>query len=491
MGAVYAAFDERLERDVALKVLNDEGDATIQKKRLMREARLAAKLQHPNIATVYEVDELDGRLLIVMELLEGMSLRKVLSRRKKLPLEEAVSIARDVARALGRAHAAGVIHRDIKPENVFVTTPSPDVTLAKVLDFGLARQHTSMPGIGPSTETTNTTSAGEMWGTPGYVSPEQAHGHPLDVRTDIFSFGVVLYEMLAGTRPFKGESAVATLLATIKDPAQPLRELVSDVPPALEEIVKRCLEKDREARFADGNELSAALEAWVRGTAVSTRMTNAVGSSPSLPIIQMDAPGPSVTLSADEAPTTGGSAAVELTMQDPEAVPLEQQRIDHMKIVAAIGGGVAFALVLVTIGAALVSSPERDSAATAASERSVASAPVVASARPEAPADESVAASEPAATAANLEAPPKEGAPEKGADEEPATSSTEDDSLDTIEVLSADEEVPPSTAASARVARPAAPATAPAGSSRKKKPADCAVPFTWDKGVKIPKLHCL
>lgn len=477
MGAVYAAFDEKLERDVALKVLNEDGDSALLKKRLMREARLAAKLQHPNIATVYEVDELDGRLLIVMELLEGLSLRKILSRRR-LTIDEAVSIARDVARALGRAHAAGVVHRDIKPENVFVTSPSPDVILAKVLDFGLARQHTRVPGI--STESTSTTTQGEMWGTPGYVSPEQAHGQPVDVRTDVFSFGVVLYEMLSGTRPFKGENAVATLVATVKQQPQPLRDLVS-VSPELDEIVRRCLEKDRDARFADGNELSAALEAWVRGAAASGRMVGAVGSSPSLPVIPAEAA--IQGLPDDNAPTTGGSAAIELTLFDPGAIPLEQQRIDHMKTVAAIGGGVAFALVLVTIGASLVSSPKRS--ASAVLERDpVATASTLAVEAP------------PASSAAPAEKspPPAEGRPpEQSA---PATSSAEAEAEDDVEVLSDDEPsaAPPAVAVAATARAPRLTGTGsvqPAASSRKKKPADCADPFTYDKGVKIPKLHCL
>lgn len=473
MGAVYAAFDEKLERDVALKVLNEDGDSALQKKRLMREARLAAKLQHPNIATVYEVDELDGRLLIVMELLEGLSLRKILSRRR-LTIDEAVSIARDVARALGRAHAAGVVHRDIKPENVFVTSPSPDVILAKVLDFGLARQHTSVPGV--PAESTSTTTQGEMWGTPGYVSPEQAHGHPVDVRTDIFSFGVVLYEMLSGTRPFKGENAVATLVATVKQPPQPLRALVS-VPPELEDIVRRCLEKDRDARFADGNDLSAALEAWVRGAAASGRMANAVGSSPSLPVIP-----PEIATQAmpeDNAPTTGGSAAIELTLFDPGAVPLEQQRIDHMKTVAAIGGGVAFALVLATIGASLVSSPKRSASAVLESDP-VATASMLAVEG--APPESSAAPAEKSAPPAE-ESPPEQSAP--------ATASAEDD----VEVLSDDEPsaAPPAVAAAttARGPRPTGAGSAQAKGSQKKKPADCVDPFTYDKGVKIPKLHCL
>lgn len=465
MGAVYAAFDEKLERDVALKVLVEEGDAALQKKRLMREARLAAKLQHPNIATVYEVDELDGRLYIVMELLEGESLRKTLKQRK-LGVEEATAIARDIARALARAHAAGVTHRDIKPENVFLTTPSPDVVLAKVLDFGLARQKPAAPAGGtepgaPSPEHTSTdTSRGDMWGTPGYVSPEQAHGRPVDARTDVFSFGVVFYEMLANIRPFRGENAIAMMLATTRQEPRPLREIVRDLPPEIDEIVRRCMKKNAAERYADGGELSAALDAYVR-TSTSGRLANSIGSSPSLPLLTLEELGgqPVPTGPLDEAPTTGEAGIAMMAPRDEAPVSIDPQRQDRVKLLAAIGSGLAVALLVIVVGLTLRRSASRDGAAPASSVAVVEPPSTVVQAPPAPPV--------PPEPASALDEPAPARDPEPEAETEPA---------------------PPPVAPPA-----AAPTPPPAASARRKKPVDdCSQPFVVDaKGVRIPKIHCL
>jgi serine/threonine protein kinase len=479
MGEVYAAFDQKLEREVALKVLNsDDGDLAVQKKRLLREARLAAKLTHPNIATVFEVDELDGHLYIVMELLEGSSLRKLLMQRK-MGIDEAISIARDIARALSRAHASGVIHRDIKPENIFITSPSPDAILAKVLDFGLARQRPL--GDGNEYTMTNTTSRGDMWGTPGYVSPEQAHGQKVDIRTDIFSFGVIFYEMLAGIKPFRGADAIATMIATTRQEPRPLREITPEVHPDLEEIVAICLRKERETRYADGRELSAALEGFVRGSTNMHRVSNVVGSNPNLPVIATEDLATEVHTSVqfeDQSRTTGAATIAMTTLPPPDEVPpsLDQQRRDHMKLVAAIGSGVALALVVVIVALAWATSTPRAHAKTASSR---VPAPSAVDPGPAPPPALATAAPSPSPTASvALELPPEgedqpSPAPLPVAPESTATSSS------------------PSPHA-------AAPAHAPvaAGSVRpaagRKKPTDCAEPFRVDaKGVKIPKLHCL
>ncbi len=473
MGAVYAAFDEKLERDVALKVLLEEEDLdlALQKKRLLREARLAAKLQHPNIATVYEVDEIDDRLVIVMELLEGSSLRRILMKRK-MDQDEVVSVARDMARALARAHAAGVIHRDIKPENVFVTTPSPDTLLAKVLDFGLARQ--KPPSTAPAhlrTEESTSTSRGDLWGTPGYVSPEQAHGHSVDVRTDIFSFGVVLYEMLANIKPFRGETPIAVILATVKQEPRPLKDIVKDLPSELDAIVRKCMMKDRDARFQDGAELSAALEGWVRNNPQSTKIANVIGtgSRPSLPLVTLDlaaAAGASDLRTSDllvddEAPTTGNAAIIEMpAAPQPQPPPLEQQRVDHMKLVAAIGSGVAFALVVVIA--------------------------VLSWARPSSRKDPHLVTSShepPPAQSITDVAPPIEIDPPRA----PASTAVSEEPP-TVDI----EDVSPATSAStpSPVATPHR--TVGVKKDPKTKANDCAQPFTVDaKGVRIPKLHCL
>ena len=466
MGEVYAAFDERLEREVALKVLAEEGNLVQQKKRLMREAKFAAKLTHPNIATIYEVDELGDRLYIVMELLEGWSLRRVLSQRR-MEVDEAISVARDVARALARAHAGGVIHRDVKPENVFLTKPSPDALLAKVLDFGLARQR---PDINVA-EATFTATRGDLWGTPGYVSPEQAHGQPVDVRTDVFSFGVILYEMLAGIKPFRGENPLAVMIATTRSEPRPLREIRPEVPPAIEELVARCLRKNRDERYADGTALSGALEAFIRGNPSPYAMSSVIGANPGGPILSLEDVGGNMVASkalpvlarprpAPAAASPGPTA----NSIFPAFAGLELARKEHMKLVAAIGGGVALALVMVVVILALLTPTPR------------ARVSGVATAAPEPP----------------------------SATEEPVDPSdlpvmvTPVSSLPVDPEGSADPRASPSGSAAAAGSSPTAPVAAgsarpvASGHNPRKKPADCADPFRTDaKGVRIPKLYCL
>jgi serine/threonine protein kinase len=214
MGEVYAAVDENLDRDVAIKVLSDPVNVEPHRRRFLREARVAARLNHPNIASVYEVGDSDGRLYIVMELLEGQSLRSLLAERR-LTVEESVSIARDIARALGRAHARHVIHRDIKPENVFITHPAADALFGKVLDFGLARTNRVKKTNEEEDSTPELARPGEACGTAGYLAPEQARGLEVDVRADVFSLGAILYEMLTGSRAFDGKNQLARLPVSI------------------------------------------------------------------------------------------------------------------------------------------------------------------------------------------------------------------------------------------------------------------------------------
>ena len=474
MGEVYAAFDEKLERDVALKVLVDDSDAASQKKKLLREARLAAKLQHPNIATVYEVDELGERLYIVMELLDGFSLRKILNRRK-LPFEEALSIARDVARALSRAHSAGVIHRDIKPENVFVTTPSPDAILAKVLDFGLARQKSQATATGVDQASTDTTTLGDVWGTPGYLSPEQARGRRVDARSDIFSFGVVFYEMLANIRPFRAENPVATMLATLRAEPRPLREIVPDLPPAIDEIVQRCMKKVPDERFAEGAELNAALDAFVRGNTASGKVINVVGSSPSLPLITFDAPpmdaAPTTPNGApSEAAATGSAANATLKGTELADVPGEEEHQpshERSRLIAAAASGLGVALVVVVLSLTWAVRKRAEGVTSATSSTATAPADIVAP---------SVAAPDDEAPATAAESPAPAPAFEIEPDEEiPAEAAT--DATPTTS--------PPGTPEPRVV-------VAPPASAKKRRADDCAQPFVVDaKGVRIPKIHCM
>jgi serine/threonine protein kinase len=258
MGEVYAAVDSSLDREVALKVLGKALDVEPHRRRFLREARLAARLSHPNIASIYEVGDTDGRRYIVMELLEGQTLRAQMAERR-LTVEESLSIARDVVRALGKAHAGDVVHRDVKPENIFVTTPSRGVLLAKVLDFGLARDEMLLKRTDDEETATDITGPGQACGTAGYLAPEQARGLGVDARADIFAFGAVFYEMLCGKRAFDGKSQLVRMLAVVK-PHEPLRSRMPDVSPDIERIVERCLAKDPDERYPNASELLADIE---------------------------------------------------------------------------------------------------------------------------------------------------------------------------------------------------------------------------------------
>ena len=214
MGAVYKARDERLDRFVALKVLPaDKMSDPERRRRFTQEARSASALNHPNIVTIYDIGHADGVHYIAMEYVAGRTLSELIGRRG-LPLRKALSLAAQIAEGLGKAHAAGIVHRDLKPSNIMVT---PD-GLVKILDFGLAKlvEAAEPPGDAAATMTmtrTPATEEGVILGTVAYMSPEQAEGKPVDARSDIFSFGSVLYEMLSGRRPFEGETKASTMAA--------------------------------------------------------------------------------------------------------------------------------------------------------------------------------------------------------------------------------------------------------------------------------------
>lgn len=253
MGIVYRAEDEKLGRVVALKVLpEDFDDDPSRKRRFMREARLAASLAHPNVAAVHEVGEADGRIYIAMELVEGRTLRRVLDG-GPLAIAEALRIARETARGVAPAHARGIAHRDLKPDNVMVSEGGA----VKVLDFGLAKP---VDVDRAKVETASFTQEGRILGTPGYMSPEQATGRAVDVRTDVFSLGVMLYEMLTGKRPFEGDTSMEILMATSRDRYVPVAKIAPKVAPAVIAVVDRCLAKNPEDRYASAAPLLAALE---------------------------------------------------------------------------------------------------------------------------------------------------------------------------------------------------------------------------------------
>jgi serine/threonine protein kinase/tetratricopeptide (TPR) repeat protein len=264
MGEVYRAHDPRLDRDVAVKVLPAEFVADPERlKRFEREARATAALSHPNILAVHDVGTHEGVPYLVEELLEGESLKERLDR-GALSTGEALRIAGEIARGLAAAHEKGIVHRDLKPGNVFLTR---DGTV-KVLDFGLAKLVPTVTADEAETLTaaaTATTRLGGVLGTAAYMAPEQARGRLVDQRADVFAFGVVLYEMLSGERPFKGASGTEVLAAILADDPAPLP---AAVPQAVAMVVARCLEKDPARRYQRGSELRAALEAVQSGATI-------------------------------------------------------------------------------------------------------------------------------------------------------------------------------------------------------------------------------
>ncbi len=258
MGVVYRAHDERLDRDVAVKVLHREVASDPERlARFEREAKAVAKLEHPNILAIHDFGTEDGIAYAVMELLEGESLREVISR-EGLSTSKAVEYARAIADGLSAAHEKGIVHRDLKPENVFLTRDGR----IKILDFGLAKVALPEQDLATATPTaTLETQAGSLLGTVAYMAPEQVQGLPANERSDIFAFGVVLYEMLTGHRPFGGSNSLETAAAILKEDPEPISTVSSAVPPALGSVVGQCLEKRPEDRFSSAHDLSLTLGA--------------------------------------------------------------------------------------------------------------------------------------------------------------------------------------------------------------------------------------
>jgi eukaryotic-like serine/threonine-protein kinase len=246
MGTVWIADDPVLSRRVAVKVLRSDlaaDDAT--RARFRNEAIAAARVNHPNIVATYDTGDDNGTAYIVMELVDGPTVRRLVDEHGPLPVQDAIRIGVEVAAALDAAHGAGLVHRDVKPPNVLVPQSGP----VKVTDFGIAK----------ATGDDDLTRTGAVMGTARYLAPEQVSGEPADARTDVYALGLLLYEMLCGAPPFGGETDVATAMARLTTTAPPIRLQRADVPPALDDIVHRCLARDRARRYPSAGDVRDAL----------------------------------------------------------------------------------------------------------------------------------------------------------------------------------------------------------------------------------------
>ncbi len=264
MGEVYRAHDTRLDRAVAIKVLPEHAASDPDlRRRFEREAKTISSLNHPHICTLYDIGSQDGIDFLVMEYLEGVTLAQRLEK-GPLPLDQALTMAIEIADALDMAHRRGVIHRDLKPNNIMLTEAG-----VKLLDFGLAKARpTGVLGTEHDSETVTQTEPltgqGMLLGTVQYMAPEQLQGKEADTRTDIFAFGAVIYEMVAGTRAFQGDTQASLIAAILEHEPRPASALRPLTPRALDRLIRACLEKDPDERWQSGKDLSRALE-WIVG----------------------------------------------------------------------------------------------------------------------------------------------------------------------------------------------------------------------------------